>query len=110
MAHLGVYMCLEDNTKNKTNMGVTRFVVRTKYILVLNETFNVQINEYVFWIKVVEDSQGPLKFCLTWNHEELASSLESLSEASFDEGLDDDMSLASKEGDENDILEYIVQK
>ncbi|KAI5445364.1 hypothetical protein KIW84_013555 [Lathyrus oleraceus] len=59
---------------------------------------------------LVEDAQGPLKFCLTWNHEDLASSLESLSKASFAEGLDDDMSLASKEGDENDILEYIVQK
>lgn len=36
-------------------------MVRTKYILVLNETINVKINDDVFRIKVVEDSQGPLR-------------------------------------------------
>lgn len=56
MAPLGKYMCLDDNTKNQISMGASRFMVRTKYILVFNETFNVQINDEVFRIKVVEDS------------------------------------------------------
>lgn len=58
MAMLGKYMCSYDNTKNHTNMDVAQIMVRTKYILVLNETFNVQINEDVFQIKFVEDLNG----------------------------------------------------
>ncbi|CAL5199593.1 unnamed protein product [Lathyrus oleraceus] len=64
MATLGKYMCSYDNTKNHTNMDVVQIMVRTKYISVLNETFNVQINEDVFQIKFVEDSQWPLRICL----------------------------------------------
>lgn len=64
MAPVGVYMCSDDNTRNHTNMDITRILLRTKYSSVLNETFDMHINGYVFRIKVVKDSHGPLRINL----------------------------------------------
>lgn len=65
----------------------------------------------MFQIKVVEDSQGPLRFCLPWSHEGLDSSSDSLADTSSDEGFKDDvLSLASGEDDGNVVLEPNGQK
>lgn len=45
MAPLGVPMCSKDNTRIQTKMDVAHIMVRTKYVMVLNKAFNVQINE-----------------------------------------------------------------
>lgn len=37
-------MCSDDNTKIQEKMNVTHILVKTKFTLVLNEAFNVQIN------------------------------------------------------------------
>lgn len=42
-------------------------MVRTKYILVLNETFNIGVNCDVYSIKLLEDSYGPLRISLPSN-------------------------------------------
>lgn len=46
---------------DRQKKDVTRVLVRTKYNLVLNETFNVEINKEVFMVKIIEDSQGPMR-------------------------------------------------
>lgn len=39
-------------------MDVTRFLIRTKSTMVLNESFSLEVNEYVYGIKLVEDMHG----------------------------------------------------
>lgn len=46
-------------------MDVARFLVRTKYSLMLNETINVEINDHVYRIKMVEDMHGPKHIFIT---------------------------------------------
>lgn len=53
---LGDYTCSDDNTKNQAKMNVACILIRTKFTLVQNDTFNVQINIEDYWIKNVEDS------------------------------------------------------
>lgn len=60
-ALMGEYVCFDDNTIIQINMDVTRFMVRTKSSMVLNEAFNVHANDEVFMLKLVEDSHGPLR-------------------------------------------------
>lgn len=54
---MGVYVCSVEETTKQSKMNVVRILVRTKYSLVLNETFNVEINNNVFGVKILEDSQ-----------------------------------------------------
>lgn len=56
-----VYVCLNDNTRNKSCMDVACILVRTKSSMVLNKAFNVKINGAAFRIKVIEDSHRPLR-------------------------------------------------
>ncbi|XP_058739184.1 uncharacterized protein LOC131611080 [Vicia villosa] len=53
---VGTYMCSDDETHNLENFDVARIMVRTKYNIVLNETFNIGVNGSFFSIKIVEDS------------------------------------------------------
>ncbi|CAL5211658.1 unnamed protein product [Lathyrus oleraceus] len=55
------HVCFNDNTIIQINMDVARFMVRTKSSMVLNEAFNVHVNDEVFMLKLVEDSHGPLR-------------------------------------------------
>lgn len=55
---LGVYLCSDDDdTKNQMKMDVAQILVRTKYNLNLSEVFNIVINNDIFRVKVVKDSQ-----------------------------------------------------
>ena len=54
---MGVYVCSVEETTKQSKMDVARILVRTKYSLVLNETFDVEINNNVFGVKILEDSQ-----------------------------------------------------
>lgn len=54
-----MYICSDEETRMQTSMDVAKILVKTKYCLVLNETFNVEVNNNVFKIKLVEYSYGP---------------------------------------------------
>lgn len=56
---VGKYVFSYEETMKQTNMGVARILVMTKYCLVLNQTFNVEVNENVYRIKIVEVNHGP---------------------------------------------------
>ncbi|CAI8594473.1 unnamed protein product [Vicia faba] len=61
---VGKYVCCDENTLNSANMDITRILVRTTCCLVLNESFNVLIDDIVFRIKMLDDSHGPLRISL----------------------------------------------
>lgn len=61
---IGIYMCSDDDTREQTTMDVARILLRTKFSLVLNEAFNVNINGNMFNFKVVMDPHEPLRICL----------------------------------------------
>ncbi|CAI8613624.1 unnamed protein product [Vicia faba] len=63
----GTFICMDEDTKNHNKLDVARVMVRTKYNLVLNETFNIGVNREAFSIKIVEDSQGPLRIVMAKN-------------------------------------------
>lgn len=52
-----VYIYSNEETKQHQNFDVVGILVRTKYCLVLNEMFNVDVNNNVLWVKLVEDNQ-----------------------------------------------------
>lgn len=43
---------------------MARILLRTKYNLVLNETFNLWVNGEELRVKIVKDSQGPLRITM----------------------------------------------
>lgn len=59
-----VYVCLDEETSKQSKMDVVRILVRTKYILVLNETFKVEINKDVFKVMIIENSQGLMRITI----------------------------------------------
>lgn len=61
---VGVFEREDDETKNLKRMDMARFLVRTKYSLVINETVNIEINNHVYSIKLVEDMHGPKRISL----------------------------------------------
>lgn len=52
--------------KHKINPN-SKWPRSTKYNQVLNETFNIYVNGEAYSIKIVEDSQGPLRIVLSEN-------------------------------------------
>lgn len=54
-----VYLYSDDETRTQTKMSVARFLVITKYTMVLNEYFNMDINNNVYIIKLVKDDHNP---------------------------------------------------
>lgn len=54
-----MYVCSDDETREQVKMDVARFLVRTKYSMVLNETFNMEINDNIYRIKMVDDMHEP---------------------------------------------------
>lgn len=54
-----MYVCSDDETREQVKMDVARILVRTKYSMVLNETFNMEINDNIYRIKMVEDMHEP---------------------------------------------------
>lgn len=45
-------------------MDVARFLIRTRCAIMLNETFNIKINEETCRIKMTEDSYDPMRISL----------------------------------------------
>lgn len=45
-------------------MYVARILVRTQYCLVLNQTFNMEVNANVHMIKIIEDNYGPKRIVM----------------------------------------------
>lgn len=56
---MGKLVCLDKETRDQSNIDAAIILVKTKYSLVLNEFFNVGINDEVFNIKMEEDMHGP---------------------------------------------------
>lgn len=48
----------------KECMDVARFMIRTSCMIIINEIFNVNINNQMFKIKMVKDSQGTLRIVM----------------------------------------------
>lgn len=58
---IGAYLCAYDNTRACTKMHVARLLLRTKHSKDLTEDIEAILNGYSFNIKIVENSQGPLR-------------------------------------------------
>lgn len=69
---VGHFVCSDEDTLKLKSLDVARILVRTKYCLVLNETYNMTINDVIFNIKVVEDVHVPMRIyvCLNKNNVE----------------------------------------
>lgn len=52
-------MCMDKETRELSRMDIARFLIRTKYSMVLNESINVGVNDHVYFIKLSEDMHGP---------------------------------------------------
>ena len=52
-------MCCDEETDKHLKFGVVRFLIKTKYSLNLNETFNIEINRRIYRVKLVEYLHGP---------------------------------------------------
>lgn len=61
---IGIYVCCDESTLNRVNMDITPILVRTNFTVVLDDAFNVNIDDKVFRIKMVEDSYGLLRIVL----------------------------------------------
>lgn len=61
---MGAFICSNENTRKQVKMVFAQIMVRTKYNVGLNETFNVQFNDIVYHIKIVEYSQGALQIII----------------------------------------------
>lgn len=48
-------------------MDVEKVMVRKKFNNVLNKIFNIEINQKVFHVKIVEDSQRPIRIIFPTN-------------------------------------------
>lgn len=97
---LGIYICLDDGTREHTKMGVAKLLVRTRCYMVLNETFIVKIDENLFKLKVMEDTHGPLRISLP---DERNSSMEPSSLDTNSDGWQVDEEKCSKSKEDEEI-------
>lgn len=56
----GLYLCVNDDTRDQKRVDMTRIMIRTRCSMVINDIFNVSINGSLFTVKVVEDLHEPL--------------------------------------------------
>lgn len=68
-------------------MDVTRFLVRTKYSMVLIETLNMEINDNIYRIKMVDDMHEPKHIVIPKEVEGGGSHENSSSEEDEDDGV-----------------------
>lgn len=61
---IGKYVCYDEKTSLQTHMDVARILVKTKYCLVLIQTFNEEVNTNVYRIKMVKDNHGPKRIAM----------------------------------------------
>lgn len=67
---LGSFICLDENTTNKSCMDISRVMVRIPSSFKLVETINV-IDGMVFCLVCREDSYGPLRITINTHGEKL---------------------------------------
>lgn len=84
---LGSWVCSDEDTRDLVKMDVARFMIRTKSSMVLNESFNVEVNKHVYGVKLVEDMHGPKRLVvLKESKEEEYSKDSAMEEDEDDEG------------------------
>lgn len=88
---LGVYIFLDDNTILQSKIDVFCSTVRIINNSVLNKDFNIMINGEVFRIKVVEDSQYPLRVCMPTSSEDSSSRSEAESDEKYGDWFKEDI-------------------
>lgn len=66
----GEFMHCDDVTTNQVRMVVARTLIRTRCFSLINETINVKIVGNMRRVRVVEDTQGPLRVCASINQQE----------------------------------------
>lgn len=82
----GEFVCLDDNTKNKTALDVARVMYRTKVHNSINRIVKVDINGEVFPVKMVEDWYGPVRW-----PSPCKSNFSDVCSSSDDDRVEDDM-------------------
>lgn len=55
---VGAFVYLKEETRNHKRLDFSRFLIRKKSSMVLNESVNVEINEHIYGLKLVEDMHG----------------------------------------------------
>lgn len=56
---VGLYVCSDPETREQVKFDVAKILVKTKYCLVLNQMFNVEINDKNYRVKLVKDMHVP---------------------------------------------------
>lgn len=64
MNMLGKYVYYDDDTLKSKNIDITRFLIKSTYTSLFNETIIVNINGVIVRIKMTEDSNDPLSISL----------------------------------------------
>lgn len=64
---VGHFVCADKDTTKLKCLDVAIIIMSTKYCLVLNETYNIAINEVTFNIKVMEDGHAPMRISVLSN-------------------------------------------
>lgn len=80
------FVCSDEETSKHKSLSLARILIRTKYYLVLNQTYNISINDIFFNIKVVEDVHGPMRIALNSNRNKNKTDEESLDSSDDDSG------------------------
>lgn len=56
---VGTFVCMDQESNERKKMDVARFLIRTKYYMILNESINIGVNDNTYSIKLVEYMHGP---------------------------------------------------
>lgn len=64
---VGTFIYANENIMKLESVNVARFLVRTRFAMDLNKTFNVKINKNTFRIKIIEYSHALVHISLKHN-------------------------------------------
>lgn len=87
-------MCYDEETDNHMKSDIAIFFIKTRYSMNLNETFNVDVNNKIYRVKLVEDMHGPKRIFIP-NVDSMVSETE-------DSGSDEDDDAWDNSEDEED--------
>ncbi|XP_058741851.1 uncharacterized protein LOC131614255 [Vicia villosa] len=76
----GSFICLDENTANKTCLDIARVMVRVSATFILAESLKVEVDGVEFRLSFREDSWGPLRLSRTTNDAKSIQTDESSSE------------------------------
>jgi hypothetical protein len=66
----GSYLNADDVTSKKLTMDVARLLIRSSCQKVVDEFFDVKINDEIFHLRALEDSYGPMRIMITQSKEQ----------------------------------------